>query len=49
MLPTEFKYGFCRILRINSLYFHKNINRLVSVLEAQCVFCAVETESYLFR
>jgi hypothetical protein len=29
------------------LYFHKNVNRLVSALEEQCVFRAAETDSYL--
>jgi hypothetical protein len=42
---TECIYVFRMILRINSDYFLNCINRLIFVMEKDCVFFAVRTES----
>jgi len=48
VLPTQCIYVFCVDLRTNSDYFPIYVSRsnwLVFIMEKECVYCAVETES----
>jgi hypothetical protein len=40
VFPTRWVYLFPMILKTNSDYFRKQINRMVLVIETRCVFCS---------